>query len=59
MNPQKLKIVLFVKKTDHVPTVTNRGNLLIINYFACDKFVKMSPKERFNELKSKNLCFNV
>ena len=43
-------------RSDHVATVTARGNL-IINYFACEKFAKMSPKERFDELKKKNLCF--
>ena len=42
-------------KTDHVPTVTRRG-YKIINYHSCEKFVSMSVKERFEELKRKNLC---
>ena len=44
------------EKTDHVPTITNNGNS-IINYFACEKFVNMSTKQRFEELKKRNLCF--
>ena len=43
-------------KTDHVPTITTKGNS-IINYYACEKFAKMSAKNRFYELKKKNLCF--
>ena len=42
-------------KTDHVGTVTKKGKL-IFNYFACPKFVEMSPKQRLRELKAKNLC---
>ena len=30
---------------------------MLINYFACGKFVNLSPKDRFDELKSKNFCF--
>ena len=47
---------IICEKNDHVPTTTRKGNL-IVNYFACDKFAKMSPKERFEILKEKNLCF--
>ena len=43
-------------KDDHVTTVTSKGKRLV-NYIACEKFVKMKPSERFNELISKNLCF--
>ena len=43
-------------KNDHVITTTRKGNS-IINYFAWEKFVKMNPKERFDELKRKNLCY--
>ena len=43
------------EKTDHVPT--NKGNLFI-NYFASDKFVNMSPKDRFEELKRNQFCFH-
>ena len=52
----KVKNCTICDRSDHVATVTARGNL-IINYFACEKFAKMSPKERFDELKKKNLCF--
>ena len=55
VNQSKRNCVI-CEKNDHVPTITKRGNL-IVNYFACDKFAKMSPKERFEELKRKNLCF--
>ena len=50
------KACTICEKDDHVPTITNRGNK-IINYFACEKFAKMSCKERLEELKKKNLCF--
>ena len=40
----KIKNCIICQKTDHVPTVTNRGNL-IINYFACDKFVNVTERE--------------
>ena len=43
-------------KSDHVPTITSKGNAFI-NYFSCEKFVKMNPKQRFEELKRKKLCF--
>ena len=52
----KVKNCTICDRSDHVATVTARGNL-IINYFACEKFAKMSPKERFDELKKKDLCF--
>ena len=35
---------------DQIVTITSKGKQ-IINYFSCEKFVKMSPKERFSELK--------
>ena len=41
---------------DHVPTVTKRGRKIIC-YHACEKFALMKVKERFELLKSKNLCF--
>ena len=43
-------------KTDHEPTVTRRGTK-VINYFSCEKFVNMTVKQRFEELKRKHLCF--
>ena len=42
-------------KTNHIPKITNGGKT-IINYHACDKFVEMTPKLRFENLKGKNLC---
>ena len=50
------KKCLLCDKTDHTPTVTSKGKL-VINYFACKKFAEMSPKKRFEELKSKKFCF--
>ena len=43
------------EKTGHAPTLTNNGKT-VINYHSCEKFVKMSPKERFEGLKRKNFC---
>ena len=40
---------------DHTATTGPRGSK-IVQYFACQRFVQMSPAERFNELKSKGLC---
>ena len=42
--------------TNHVATNGPQGTK-IVQYFACPTFAKMSPQERFNELKSKGLCF--
>ena len=42
--------------TDHVPTLTSRGNL-VINYFSCEKFANMTTKEKFEEIKRKRFCF--
>ena len=38
------KKCFFVKKIDHIQTITNKGNV-VINYLVCDKFVNMSPKD--------------
>ena len=43
-------------ETDHVITVTKKGRH-VVNYFACPKFAEMQPKDRLNELKSNDLCF--
>ena len=37
-------------------TLTRKGRL-VINYFACPKFVEMNPKQRLSELRTKGLCF--
>ena len=42
-------------KNDHIPTITRLGHK-VINYHSCEKFVKMNPKERFEELLKKKLC---
>ena len=57
VNQSKCKKFIICEKNDHVPTITRKGNL-IVNYFACDKFAKMSPKERFEKLKE-TYAFNV
>ena len=42
--------------SDHVQT-RGPGGSKLVQYFACKKFVEMSPKERYAVLKSKGLCF--
>ena len=51
----KKKCLIYEKITNYVPTITNKGNM-IINYFSCEKFANMSPKARFKELKRKKFC---
>ena len=41
---------------NHVPTVSDKG-LVVVDYFACDKFAKADTKERFMILRKKKLCF--
>ena len=41
---------------DHVATNGPRGTK-IVQYFACRKFVEMSPNERFEELSRRGYCF--
>ena len=43
-------------ETGHVKTNGPKGTFLI-QYFACEKFVNMTPYERFNVLKQKGFCF--
>ena len=43
-------------KSDHVPTITKKGHKIVC-YHSCESFVKMTVKERFVLLKSKNLCY--
>ena len=43
-------------KTDHV-TTTGPNNSQIVQYFACEEFVKMSPADRFTILRKKRLSF--
>ena len=51
--------MLFCNETDnHIGTVGPRG-IEIIQYFACKKFVEMTPKERFQELRRRGFVFNV
>ena len=42
-------------KFGHTTITTKRGNV-IIPYYVCEKFVKWSVSEKFEGLKSKNLC---
>ena len=46
---------LFCGKSDHVSTSDHRGRN-VIEYFACEKFAKSSPKERIELLRKKGLC---
>ena len=41
---------------NHVATY-GPGGCMLIQYFACKKFVEMSPAERFAELRKKGLCY--
>jgi len=42
--------------SDHAQT-TGPGGMRLVQYFACKKFVDMTPQQRLAELKSKGLCF--
>ena len=43
-------------ESDHIPTVTRSGRV-VVHYFACQKFAEfMSPLERLKLLKDKGLC---
>ena len=42
-------------ETDHIQTEGPAGKKLV-QYFCCEKFVKMSPGERFKTLMNKGLC---
>jgi len=46
----------FCGESNHVAT-NGPGNSKIIQYFVCKRFVEMSPRDRFLELKSKGFCF--
>ena len=54
--PPKVTKCVLCGETDHVITVTKMGRY-VVNYFACPKFAEMQPKDRLNELKSNDLCF--
>ena len=41
---------------EHFATNGPKGRK-IVQYFACQKFVEMAPKDRFQELKNKGHCF--
>ena len=47
---------LLCGKNDHV-SITSRKGKEIIHYFACDKFANAKNSERFQMLKTKELCF--
>ena len=46
----------FCNEVEHVETNGPRGSSLI-QYFACQNFVEMTPAQRYQELRSKELCF--
>jgi len=46
----------FCGESDHVYT-TGPAGTSIIQYFACKKFVDMTPNQRFLELRNKGFCF--
>ena len=48
-------VCFICNKTDHVAT-SGPNNTKLIQYFSCEKFVNMSPYERFRTLKQTNLC---
>ena len=55
-NETKIAKCVICGENDHVTTLTRKGRL-VINYFACPKFVEMNPKQRLSELRTKGLCF--
>ena len=53
INQRTEKKCYFCDETDdHIVTADPRGTE-IIQYFACKKFVEMTPKQRFQELRKK------
>ena len=44
------------KAEGHIATNGPKGTK-IVQYFACQKFAEMAPKDRFQELKNKGYCF--
>ena len=46
----------FCEAQEHFATNGPKGPK-IVQYFACQKFVEMAPKDRFQELKNKGHCF--
>ena len=48
-------ICSFCGEPDHVPT-SGPGGVMLIQYFACKKFVDLSPAERFQTLRAKGYC---
>ena len=45
----------FCGEGQHAVVTTSKGKK-IIPYYVCEKFVALSPSERYSKLKSKNLC---
>ena len=59
INQRTEKKCYFCDETDdHIVTADPRGTE-IIQYFACKKFVEMTPKQRFQELRKNDIFFNV
>ena len=55
-NETKIAKCVICGENDHVTTLTRKVRL-VINYFACPKFVEMNPKQRLSESRTKGLCF--
>ena len=51
-----IKKCAFCGESGHVETNGPRGSS-VIQYYACQKFVEMTPAQRYQELRSKELCF--
>ena len=47
----------FVKRLRSILQKNGPKETKIVQYFACQKFVEMAPKDRFQELKNKGYCF--
>ena len=49
--------IVFVKRLRRILRQMDQKGTKIMQYFACQKFVEMAPKDRFQELKNKGYCF--
>ena len=56
-NQSTEKKCYFCEETDDHIAIAGPRRTEIIQYFSCKKFVEMTPKERFQELRRKRYCF--
>ena len=56
-NQSTEKKCYFCDETDDHIAIAGPRRTEIIQYFSCKKFVEMTPKERFQELRRKRYCF--